>query len=156
MANHISVSITCPNLEATIHFGNIFGGNLKGGEVIELSSDLGGGKTTLVKAIAEGAGSNDLVSSPSFTICNQYQTAEFTIYHFDFYRLTEPGIMKRELEEYIDDQKAVVIIEWPGLVEGVLPEYRASIAIDATGDSSRRFNISISDKQKYLIEGLSV
>src|ERR1700722_299415 len=89
------------SLKATLVLGRTLGQNLKGGEAIELSSDLGGGKTALVKGLANGAGSQDLVSSPSFTICNQYNTPKFVIYHFDFYRLSDPGIIARELSEVI-------------------------------------------------------
>jgi tRNA threonylcarbamoyladenosine biosynthesis protein TsaE len=144
----------CEDLIATNILGQNLGRNLRGGEIIELSSDLGGGKTTLAKAIVEGAGSEDLVSSPSFTICNQYKAKDLTIYHYDFYRLNDPGIMKQELEENIQDDKAVIIIEWPGLVEGVLPKSRLSINIEVTGDDSRQFQLSYTSNIEYLVKDL--
>src|SRR6185312_5854101 len=71
------------------------GRKLQGGEVIELISDLGGGKTTFVRGLAKGMGSQDTVRSPSFTLSNEYRSGKLTLYHFDFYRLEDPGIMRR-------------------------------------------------------------
>jgi tRNA threonylcarbamoyladenosine biosynthesis protein TsaE len=144
----------CPDINATNELGNILGQNLIGGEIIELRSDLGGGKTALVKAIVKGASSEDLVSSPSFTICNQYRAKDLTIYHYDFYRLSDPGIMKQELEENILDDSAVIIIEWPDLVEGVLPVDRLSIDIEVTSENSRQFKLLYTAKLDYIVEGI--
>lgn len=146
--------IKAEGLEATLALGHQLGQNLKGGEVIELSSDMGGGKTTLVKGLASGAGSKDLISSPSFTLCNQYKAPKFTIYHFDFYRLSEPGIIRRELEEVLGDPKAVVIIEWPAVIEDTLPEDKLSISLQATAENARDIIISSSPHLDYLMEGL--
>jgi len=63
-------------------------------EIIELRSDLGGGKTTFTQGLAAGAGSKDAVSSPTFTLKKIYRAGELHIYHYDFYRLNEPGILK--------------------------------------------------------------
>ena len=114
-------TISSDSLEDTLRIGNAIGANLKGGEIIELLSDIGGGKTTITKGIAEGAGSDDLVSSPSFTLCNEYQAKNFRMYHFDFYRLSEPGIIKQELQEVLEDSNRVILIEWPDTVENILP-----------------------------------
>ena len=73
------------NQDQFLMFGQKIGQKLKGGEVFELISDLGGGKTTLTKSIVKGSKSSDQVSSPSFTICNEYKALKFTIYHFDFF-----------------------------------------------------------------------
>src|ERR1700679_221405 len=98
--------------EETIGLAAAIGGRLRGGEVIELASDLGGGKTTFVRGLAQGAGSGDTVSSPSFTLTNQYEAGDLTIYHFDFYRLLEAGIVRDELAEVLADPQAVVVVEW--------------------------------------------
>jgi tRNA threonylcarbamoyladenosine biosynthesis protein TsaE len=142
------------SLGASLALGRRLGQNLKGGEVIELSSDLGGGKTTLVKGIAAGAGSKDLVSSPSFTICNQYKASGYTIYHFDFYRLNDPGIIRRELQEVLGDPKIVVVIEWPISVEDSLPPDRLSISLQATGEQTRDMRFECSEDLGYLLIGL--
>lgn len=130
------------------------GKRLKGGEVIELISDLGGGKTSFVRGIAKGAGSNDQVGSPTFTLSNLYKTPDLSLYHFDFYRLAEPGIMSEELAETLNDPKAVTIIEWADIVHDILPAERLTVTITATGENSRHFNFAASQKLSYLLENL--
>lgn len=125
---------------------------MQGGEVIELASDLGGGKTAFTRGLAKGMGSTDTVHSPSFTLCDQYQGGELVIYHFDFYRLSEPGIMRQELAEAVADPNGVVVVEWADIVEDVLPVERLAIQITVTGETSRRFTCSYSQTLAYLID----
>ena len=144
------------SVEQTVALGEALGATLRGGEVFECRSDLGGGKTTLVRGVAAGAGSRDPVSSPSFTLCNTYQTgSNLQLSHFDFYRLSEPGIMRNELAEVVDDPDAVVLVEWADIVESVLPAQHATILIESVGDTARRITVSVPDGQGYLLEGLS-
>jgi tRNA threonylcarbamoyladenosine biosynthesis protein TsaE len=105
--------------EVSEQLGVQLGKLLRGGEVIELISDLGGGKTTFVRGVAKGAGSKDRVSSPTFTVSKVYEASNFDIHHFDFYRLEEAGLLAHELADYIGDPKSVVIIEWGKIVEHV-------------------------------------
>jgi len=102
---------------------------LKGGEVIELRSDLGGGKTTFVRGLVRGAGSRDHVASPTFTLNRIYRAKNLSIYHYDFYRLDDPGILAEQLAESIGDDKAIVIVEWADIVKDVLPPDRISIQL---------------------------
>ncbi len=148
------LTLTTKSSEETVKLGRILGENLNGGEIIELASDLGSGKTTLVKGIAEGAGSKELVSSPSFTICNEYPCSKFKIYHFDFYRLSDPGIVRRELEEVIGSRSNVIIIEWPEVVESVLPNEHIVIKIQSPDIESRRLSIKYTKDLKYVAKGL--
>jgi tRNA threonylcarbamoyladenosine biosynthesis protein TsaE len=127
------------------------GHKLKGSEVIELVSDLGGGKTAFVKGLAQGMGSTDTVRSPSFTLGNQYKAKRLTLYHFDFYRLKEPGIMRDELTEVLEDSQAVVVVEWGQIVEDVLPVKRLTINIKATGETNREFIMSYPISLDYLL-----
>ncbi len=134
-------------------FGQKLGQKLKGGEVFELVSDLGGGKTTLTKYIVNGAESSDLVSSPSFTICNEYQAKNFKIYHFDFYRLVDPGIISLELQEILDTkQKSVVIVEWPESVLKLLPKNHLKIVINIVGEGLRNIELFYPNKLNYLVK----
>lgn len=127
------------------------GPKLRGGEVIELVSDLGGGKTTFVRGLAGGMGSPDAVRSPSFTLGNQYRAGKMTLYHFDFYRLFEPGIMHDELAEVLADPKAVVVVEWGKIVKDILPAKRLTITLRATGDKSRELTFTYPESLGYLI-----
>jgi tRNA threonylcarbamoyladenosine biosynthesis protein TsaE len=126
------------------------GARLRGGEVIELVSDLGGGKTTFVKGLARGMGSDELVSSPSFTLRNEYQGNDLKLYHFDFHRLHEPGILREELSEVLDDPKAVTVIEWADIVADLLPAGRMTIGIRPIGTESREFTFQAPKPQTYL------
>jgi tRNA threonylcarbamoyladenosine biosynthesis protein TsaE len=126
------------------------GRKLRGGEVIELVGDLGAGKTTFVRGLAEGISSRDMVSSPSFTLSNEYRSETLTLHHFDFYRLQEPGIMERELSEVLEDSQAVAVIEWGGIAEAVLPPGRLTVRIKPTGETSREFMFSCPNNLKYL------
>jgi tRNA threonylcarbamoyladenosine biosynthesis protein TsaE len=125
---------------------------VRGGEVIELVSDLGGGKTTFVRGLAEGMGSSDPVHSPSFTLANQYTAGPLTLHHFDFYRLQEPGIMRDDLAEILTDPTAVVVVEWAGIVEDVLPADRLTITIKADSETTRQFNFSYPKSLAYLVK----
>ncbi|QQS18769.1 tRNA (adenosine(37)-N6)-threonylcarbamoyltransferase complex ATPase subunit type 1 TsaE [Candidatus Saccharibacteria bacterium] len=136
-------------------FGEATGARLKGGEVIELVSDLGGGKTTLVRGLARGAGSTDRVASPTFSISREYKTPQFTIIHFDFYRLAEAGVVAEELREYLGDPHFVVLVEWGEIVQEVLPQNRVTIRIDQIGDESREFFCSYNSEQAYLFEDIN-
>jgi tRNA threonylcarbamoyladenosine biosynthesis protein TsaE len=127
------------------------GHKLRGGEVIELLSDLGGGKTAFVRGLAKGMGSKDNVRSPSFTLSNQYHAGKLTLHHFDFYRLQEPGIMERELAEVLEDPQAVAVIEWGGIAEAVLPSDRLTVQIKPTGETSRQLNFSCPNNLSYLV-----
>jgi len=115
-----------------------------------LVSDLGGGKTALVRGMAAGMGSSDHVASPTFTISREYHAGELTLYHFDFYRLQDPGVIAAELEEFLHDPKAVVAIEWGSVVEDVLPEERVEITLGRTGETSRELTAQYAKKFAYL------
>lgn len=95
-----------------------------------------------MRGLAAGMGSRDQVRSPSFTLSNQYRAADLTLHHFDFYRLSEPGILRDELAEVLADPGAVVAVEWADIVEPVLPDRRVTITITATGETSRRLTFA--------------
>lgn len=124
-------------------FGERIGRSLKGGEVFELIGDVGAGKTTLTKAIARGMGIDGPIQSPTFTISNKYETADGkTLAHYDFYRLDGPGIMKAELEESVNSPDTVVVIEWGGIVTGVLPKDHLRIEIVPIDSDTRRLEVT--------------
>ena len=92
-----TLQIDSGSLADTLALAEKIGRRVKGGETIELVSDLGGGKTAFVSGLAKGMGSRDSVSSPSFTLSNVYQADNISLHHFDFYRLSDPGILRDEL-----------------------------------------------------------
>ncbi|QQS20053.1 tRNA (adenosine(37)-N6)-threonylcarbamoyltransferase complex ATPase subunit type 1 TsaE [Candidatus Saccharibacteria bacterium] len=133
--------------------GERMGAVLKGGEVIELVSDLGGGKTTFTRGLVRGAGSSDHVSSPTFTISREYTAPKFTIVHFDFYRLTEPGIIADELREFMGDSNFVVVVEWGDIVQAVLPPNHIVINIHHSPHEGRNITCQYPSALKYIFAG---
>jgi tRNA threonylcarbamoyladenosine biosynthesis protein TsaE len=127
------------------------GSKLRGGETIELVGDLGAGKTEFVRGLARGLGSSDQVHSPSFTLSNQYKAAGLTLHHFDFYRLFEPGIMRDELAEVLNDPKAVVVIEWANVVANILPPTRLKIRFVTSAETKRQLTFEYPDELGYLV-----
>lgn len=130
------------------------GARLRGGEVIELVSDLGGGKTTFTRGLVRGAGSSDVVSSPTFTVSKVYKSNSFEIHHFDFYRLADAGLAAHELADLLHDPAVVVVTEWSGVVEHILPNERVTISIMRKSDTTRELRITYPNTFKYLLEEL--
>ena len=151
-----STKLTIPvtSLDETKRLADALAINLSGGEVIELVSDLGGGKTTFTRLLVEALASEDEPSSPSFTLENIYRCSNFNIHHFDFYRLDDPGIMAQELAEVLSDQQAVIMIEWARIVSDILPKQRLSIKIDYAA-LGRIFCFQAPAKLTYLLQGLN-
>lgn len=136
-------TVVTNSVDETFDLGRDFGSKLNGGEVIEFIGDLGAGKTSFMRGVAEGVGSDDSVSSPTFTLSNVYSGRDgLSIYHFDFYRLNEPGLVQEQLKEALDDPKTVVCVEWAESVRGVLPEDRITIHITAIDEEKREFKFS--------------
>lgn len=125
-----------------LDYGKKIGRGLKSSAVIELVGDVGAGKTTLARGIAEGLGVKEPVTSPSFTIVKRYsflnaEGEERYLAHYDFYRLPDPGIMSEDLAESIADEKTITLVEWADTVENVLPENHITISIFLNEDGTR-------------------
>lgn len=133
----------------TERLGELLGKQLKGGEVIELRSDLGGGKTTFVRGLARGLGSKDTVASPTFTLNKVYKgQGGLQIHHFDFYRLSEPGVVADQLAESLNDPKVVTVVEWSNIVKDVLPTIHIVIEFEPVHSDAdeRKISINYTDK----------
>lgn len=140
--------------EETEALAERIGRQLRGGEVIEFISDLGGGKTTFTRGLARGLGSKDLVASPTFTISKLYEGGGLQLAHFDFYRLAEPGLIEHELQDYLSDNQSVTVVEWGAVVAHVLPKERLTIRLDRISDTRRRLVFEYTDTTKHLMETL--
>ena len=105
----------------TEKFGIDFASSLKAGSVVALIGPLGAGKTTLTKAIAKGLGVTETLTSPTFTIVQEYESGRIPLYHFDVYRVSdEEELFEMGFEEYIH-KGGVCLIEWADLIEDMLP-----------------------------------
>lgn len=108
--------------EETFAFGKRMGEEAVPGEIICLDGDLGVGKTVFTKGFAAGLGISDYVNSPTFNIVKEYEGGRLPLYHFDVYRIGDPSEMEEiGYEDYFYGE-GVAIIEWPGLIEELLPK----------------------------------
>lgn len=133
--------------EETIELGKKIASNLKKGDVIVLTGDLGSGKTKLTEGILTYFGLEKEISSPTFTIVNEYYTTNLNIYHFDVYRLEE----EEEFaaiggEEYFD--KGACIIEWGEMIENILPNNYTKITFSRDVENENLRKIIIQKMQK--------
>lgn len=104
--------------------------------------DMGAGKTTFIKALAKALGVTEVVSSPTFSIVNEYEGKDCIIYHFDFYRLKNlQEAYDIGYEEYFYSGN-ICLIEWPEKVEELLPEHYVKIEITTAGETERLLSIS--------------
>ena len=121
--------ILMKNEEAVRDFGREMGKNLSSGSIVALTGDLGTGKTTLTKAIAEGLGVTETITSPTFNIVKQYESGRLPLYHFDVYRIGDVDEMyELGYEEYFFGS-GICVIEWAELIDEIIPEEAIRIQI---------------------------
>lgn len=116
------------------HFGD--------NRIFAFYGSMGAGKTTFIKALCEILGATDLVSSPSFTLVNEYKTlVGKTIYHMDFYRIKKiEEVFDFGIEEYFTGD-SYCFMEWPELIEDILPYETVKVRIFIEGTEQRRMLI---------------
>ncbi len=107
--------------------------------IIELVGDVGAGKTTFVRGLATGLGIKTPITSPSFTISKSYALPNNSGYliHYDFYRLSDPGLMSEDLAESIANPNNIIVIEWGESVSNLLPKNHTIIKINYTESGDR-------------------
>lgn len=127
--------------EETIELGKKIAAKLKKGMVVILTGDLGSGKTKLVEGILSYFGLQDEISSPTFTIVNEYNAKDLNIYHFDVYRLEDiDEFLAIGGEEYFE--KGACLIEWGEMLEEIVPKDCVKITFSRSDDENVR-NIEI-------------
>ncbi len=105
--------------------------------------EMGVGKTTLIKEIVQLLGSKDIVSSPTFSIANEYEAEGFSIYHFDFYRIEdEVEVHDIGFEDYFLHKDDWQLMEWPELITNLLPENATRLHIRLSNDGSRSIEMT--------------
>ena len=135
-ASNISIS-SIDQLPATAQTLIDFAGGQK---IFLFYGDMGAGKTTFIKALCQQLGVTDGVTSPTFSIVNQYEGANAQVYHFDFYRLkNQDEALDMGCEEYFYSD-SYCLIEWPEKIPDLLPLHYIKVTIQATGPQRRAFN----------------
>lgn len=136
----------------TIELGKKIAAKLEKGMIIVLTGDLGSGKTKLTEGILTYFGLQDEISSPTFTIVNEYNTKKFPIFHFDVYRLEDiDEFYAIGGEEYFE--KGVSIIEWGEMIEQILPQdyIKITFSRDLENENLRDINIENKGNSNLII-----
>ena len=137
-------TFTTHSADETTTLGRKLAGELKPGSVVLLRGDLGAGKTTLVKGIAEAfhAAAGEDVTSPTFTLIHEYRGPEVTLYHIDLYRIdTQRELDTLALDDLIGPNN-ILLMEWGEKFERFRRERDAEFAIEHMGDDDRRVSFS--------------
>lgn len=137
------MEIRIENLEKIREAAREFVANIGEGTVFAFYGKMGAGKTTFVKAVCEELGVEDVITSPTFAIVNEYrsETSGELIYHFDFYRVKKiEEVYDMGFEDYFYSG-ALCFIEWPELCEEVLPEDTVKVTIEERPDGTRVLTI---------------
>jgi len=143
------LKIKVNNIKETERLGYTLGKLLTGGEVICMTGDLGAGKTTMTQSIAKGLDVDDYVTSPTFTIINEYK-GRCPLYHFDVYRINDVDEMyDLGYEEYFYSD-GVSIIEWADIIKEILPQERLNIEINKKDGIDNREIIIHGNGEKYI------
>jgi len=123
-------------------YGQRLAAELRAGDVLALTGDLGAGKTCLVKGIARGLGILQEITSPTFTLINEYVGGRLPLYHVDLYRLdSAEQALQIGLDDYLG-RDGVTVIEWAEKVESLLPPTTRRLRVEFIADNSRRITLT--------------
>lgn len=132
------------SVEDTLMFAEWLGNRMVDGVFLALSGDLGAGKTSFVQGLAKGMRIDGVIGSPTFTIMNYYE-GNISLKHFDFYRLeSEDDLYNIGWDEY--SVGGVTVVEWAEMFPCLIPEEGIRIHIKKTGETTREFHISWTEK----------
>ena len=143
--------IASKNAQETMDLGAKIVKSAKSGSTFCLTGDLGAGKTTLVRGIAQALNIKSVVQSPTFNIMKIYFDGAKPLIHIDAYRLADVNT-DIGLDEYIGYETGLTVIEWPEFIKDLIPENATTIRITNKGDNNREIAVISDDKE--LIEGL--
>ncbi len=138
-----------------MNLGRKLGTVIEKGSTLCLTGDLGTGKTHFAKGFAKGLGIKDNITSPTFTIVNEYDEGRLPFYHFDVYRVNDiDEILQVGFEEYVYGQ-GVTLIEWADMIEAILPEELIHVKIEKTENpDERKITIRSFGKEYDFLEEL--
>ena len=134
--------------EETISFASKYAKGLKNGDIIILSGNLGAGKTKFVQGILQNFNLEDEISSPTFTIVNEYKAPNVNIYHFDLYRLADiDEFYAIGGEEYLE--KGICIFEWGEILENELKQKYIKITIERNEENTNQRILTIEEVNSW-------
>ena len=131
------MEIKIQNIDTIRESAREFIQNIGDNKVFAFYGKMGAGKTTFVKAICEELGVEDVITSPTFAIVNEYEANNQSIFHFDFYRIKRlEEVYDMGYEDYFYSG-ALCFIEWPELIDDLLPEDAVKVTITENADGTR-------------------
>ena len=139
------------SVDETMLLGQKIARYAKSGSVFCLTGDLGAGKTTLVRGIAQGLNIKGVVQSPTFNIMKIYFNGDRPLIHIDAYRLADINT-DIGLDEYIGYETGITVIEWPNFIEELIPGNAITVEINNLGDNNRKLTFKNIDQE--VLEGL--
>lgn len=135
----MKIEVITNSAEETIEFGKSVARAVGVGAVVSLVGDLGAGKTTFTKGVARGLGIMDNVTSPTFTLLNEYWGEEKKLYHFDFYRIEDADELgELGFEDYFPSADGVTIVEWAEKAPSILPKRIYQITFSKVDEDKRK------------------
>ena len=130
-------------------FGEAFARALPVGSVVAMYGDLGAGKTVIARGFARGLGITEAVSSPTYTIVQEYDIPDTDqrFYHLDLYRIAdEQAALGFGVDEFLCDDEAWTLLEWPVRIEKILPPEVITLTIEPLDDETRQIRLEIPEK----------
>ena len=142
----MKTQVIATTAQQTQDFAEQFSTTLIGGETILLNGDLGAGKTHFVKGVAKGLAIDDVITSPTFALHNQYLGGRLVLNHFDFYRIMDPEEAEMlGLNEFFGEKDSVSCIEWSENIAELLPRDCIVVTIEKLDENTRQITV-----QRYL------
>ena len=144
------MKVLLSNVKDTIKLGEKIAQHAEKNEIICLKGDLGTGKTTLARSFIKYLTNSNKVLSPTFPLLLTYEYEDNIIWHYDMYRLKQPGdVWNLSLEDALNN--GIIIIEWPEIIEYLLPKRRIEIVIKDLSNNARSAEIKAN---QGLLEGI--
>ena len=136
--------VTTQSDSETVALGSEFAAQLRGGDIVALHGNLGAGKTVFARGVARGLGIDEPVTSPTFTVVQEYQGPKLRLYHIDLYRLQdEHDALAFGIEDFLNDPEAVTLLEWAERIAGLLPADHHAVHIESPSADTRQVAISL-------------
>ena len=130
----------------TENLGYELGRILKGGAIVTLNGDLGSGKTVFARGIAKGMGITESITSPTFSLVQEYHGKEWTLYHIDLYRIhNEYDALAFGIEDFLSNDTAITVIEWAKRAQGVIGRVFYDVHLIYLNAEKRKINIGMVD-----------
>lgn len=135
------MEIITNNFEETMNFAENFAKTITPPKVIVLSGDLGAGKTTFSKGFGKGLEINQIITSPTFALLNEYE-GKTNLYHFDMYRLSSKDeAIELGFDEYFKKNDGIILVEWAENVKGLFNAPYAQITIEKLSENKRKIKV---------------